>query len=310
MKIFAFLAMGVAAYLGLNLEVLRKPLTIGYIKQAYDAKQRYAAAWGGRPKIVIVGGSSSLFSVRCQLIERALGRPCVNMAVTAGIGIDLILDKALGAIGPGDMVILPLEYDFYAATAEQIDSNATANAYLATYDHPLLLRQDRRRIAAALFSLSLRDAYSSMVEMGLERAGFQRRFRVDQLTEQGDMTGHSVERAAPYADYIASLPGIAPEVDADSRGAVLIRRFAAAVKDRGAMAHGTYPATIDDGGPPGPGYAQVETFWRQSGAGFLALANLGRYPRRDFYDTGYHLAEPYQIEHTEAMVRAIRSSGE
>ncbi len=305
MKIAALLLMGIVVYLGLNLEVLNKPLTIGYIQDAYQAKQRYADSLAGRPKIIVVGGSSSLFSVRCQLIERALATPCVNMAVTAGIGIDLILDKALAVVGPGDRVILPLEYDFYAASAQDIRENATANAYLATYDHPLLVRQAPPRLMAALFSLSLPDLYSSVVEMALQRVGFQRRFHVDQLTEQGDMSGHSSQLAAPYADYLATLPAQAPVVDTDSAGAELIVGFVEKVTAKGAKAYGTFPASIDDGNPPAPGFAQVEGFWRRAGAGFLRLPNLGRYPRDRFFDTSYHLAEPAQIEHSRMLAESL-----
>jgi len=152
--------------------VLRKPLTIGYIKAAYDYKLGYARGLGDARKIVVIGGSSSLFGVRCQTIAAETGIPCVNMAVTAGLGIDLILAKAEDAIRPGDILLLPLEYDFYTAEAKVMRDNATANTYLATYDRALLARQDLPRVMASLLSLSLRDAYSALAEMSLAPAAF------------------------------------------------------------------------------------------------------------------------------------------
>jgi hypothetical protein len=307
MKLIGFLLVGLVVYLGLVLEVIRKPLTIGYIRDAYSLKQNYAAGLGDRPKVVVVGGSSSLFSVRCQVIERVLNRPCVNMAVTAGIGIDLMLTKAMRVINSGDVVILPLEYDFYATRSEDLRANATANAYLVGYDHPLLFAQDWKRQLAALFSVSLPDFYSSAVEMGLAQTGFQRRFRLDQLTQQGDMSGHTPDLATAYVDYIGTLPGQVPQVFVDSAGATLIAQFIKAVQTKGARVYGTDPASIDDGSPAGAGFDQVEAFWLQAGAGFIRLSNAGRHPRQEFFDTGYHLAEPYQIAHTEGMAAALKT---
>jgi hypothetical protein len=311
MKLLSVAFLGMLLYFGLHLGVLRKPLTIGYIKDAYEFKLGYARQLGAARKIVVVGGSSSLFGVRCQTIAAETGLPCVNMAVTAGLGVDLVLAKVEDVIRPGDVVLLPLEYDFYGAGAEGLRNNATANTYLATYDRALLMRQDWRRLTAALLTLSLQDAYSSVVEMGLQTAGFQRRFTLSQLTAQGDMTGHSPERGAEYAGYVASMPVVAPMAGSaveDSEGMRLITAFIARHKERGVHVYGANPTTIDDGSPPAPGFEAVERVWRQAGAGFLALPNLGRYPRSFFYDTVNHLAEPFQIEHSRALARRLKAA--
>jgi hypothetical protein len=42
------------------------------------------------------------------------------------------------------------------------------------------------------------------------------------------------------------------------------------------------------------------------GAGFMALPNLSRYPRADFFDTADHLNEAAQIRHSEAVARALK----
>jgi len=309
MRLLGAALLGLLVYLTLHLGVLRQPLTIGYIRDAYDYKLDYAARLGTERKIVVVGGSGSLFGVRCQVIAAETGIPCVNLAVTAGIGIDLILAKAEAAIAPGDIVLMPLEYDFYTADAASLRDNATANTYLATYDQALLLRQGWRRIMAAALVLSLEDAYSSAVEMGLDASGFRRRFTLAQLTPQGDMTGHSLERAADYAGYLATLPGAPPTGVAaagDREGMRLITAFIARHRQRGDHVYGSYPATIDDGSPPpAADFAAVELVWRRAGTGFLAPPDFGRYPRSCFYDTGYHLAEPCQIVHSRTLARLL-----
>jgi len=307
MKLLAAILVGLLAYLGLHLGVLRKPLTIGYIKSAYEYKLDYARRLGSARKIVVIGGSSSLFGVRCQTIATETGIPCVNLAVTAGLGIDLILAKAEEAIRPGDIVLMPLEYDFYSSEAKVMRTNSTANTYMATYDRPLLARQELRRVMAALLVVSLQDAYSSVAEMGLGASGFQRRFTLAQLTPEGDMSGHSLALAGEYSGYVSTLAGIVPSeigLASERDGGKLIAAFVDRHRQRGDHVYGTYPTTIDDGAPA-PAFAEVEEFWRRIGAGFLATPGFSRYPRADFYDTAYHLAEPFQIAHSRILASLL-----
>jgi len=304
MRLVIFLLIGITGYLGLHMAVLRKPLTIGYIHTAYERKQAYAETIPGR-KLVVVGGSSSLYSVRCQAIAAELGMPCVNMAVTAGIGIDLILAKAEPVIGPGDVVLIPLEYDFYRYGIEMLEGNSVANQYVATYDRALLATFGWHRRVAALFSLSFQDIFGSTLEMALAARGIQRRFSVDHLTPQGDMSGHV--DASEYAAYLAQLKGAPAEAPLpESEGLRLLKDFIARQHTRGARVIGTFPTTIDDGPAPPAHYDAVRTWWRNHGDGFVDLGNNGRYPRAAFFDTHYHLAEPAQIEHSRALAGVLR----
>ena len=62
-------------------------------------------------KIVFVGGSATLFGVRTEDIEKELNIPTVNYGVHAALEIDYILERAKKILKPGDIVILPLEYN-------------------------------------------------------------------------------------------------------------------------------------------------------------------------------------------------------
>lgn len=65
------------------------------------------------PKIVIMGGSASLFSIHSDVISQMTGMPVVNMAMHAGIPFYLYDSIAKQCVGPGDIVILPLEIQHY-----------------------------------------------------------------------------------------------------------------------------------------------------------------------------------------------------
>lgn len=64
-------------------------------------------------KILIVSGSNSLFGLSAEIISKEIGLPTVNFAVHAGLGIQYILDEPKNYLKPGDIVLLPLEYNLY-----------------------------------------------------------------------------------------------------------------------------------------------------------------------------------------------------
>ena len=65
------------------------------------------------PKLVIVSGSNAHFGISCKMIYTETGVPCVNGGTHAGLGIDYILSQARLWLKPGDLVLLPLEYELY-----------------------------------------------------------------------------------------------------------------------------------------------------------------------------------------------------
>ncbi|NEO78411.1 hypothetical protein [Moorena sp. SIO4G3] len=65
------------------------------------------------PKLVIVAGSNALFGISCSQINKETFVSCLNGATYAGLGIDYILTRAHSWLKPGDLVLLPLEYEHY-----------------------------------------------------------------------------------------------------------------------------------------------------------------------------------------------------
>ena len=56
-------------------------------------------------RIYVVSGSSSLFSLDTKILSQVVGRPVVNLATHAGLGLTYILDRAAREIQPGDTII-------------------------------------------------------------------------------------------------------------------------------------------------------------------------------------------------------------
>lgn len=101
------------AWFGLFLLQLGEPLSsAAWMKSAYAIKHARAAEVG-RPKVLLVGGSSTLFSLDSRQLQQAWERPVVNFGANAALGLRYILASARPYLQPGDLVLMPLEYNLY-----------------------------------------------------------------------------------------------------------------------------------------------------------------------------------------------------
>ncbi|MCL2815208.1 MAG: hypothetical protein FWD23_11470, partial [Oscillospiraceae bacterium] len=65
----------------------------------------------GKPKITIVGGSSTAFGLKSSLLEDELKMPVVNFGLYATLGTKLMLDLSYASIKDGDIIIVAPELD-------------------------------------------------------------------------------------------------------------------------------------------------------------------------------------------------------
>jgi hypothetical protein len=107
---------------------------LAWIQNSYRKKEAIAKSIKGK-KIVFVSGSNTLFGVRTQDIQSAIGIPVVNLGVDIALGPDYILERSKRSLRSGDTVILPLEYKFYMFDG---DREQTEIDYVLTLDKPFL----------------------------------------------------------------------------------------------------------------------------------------------------------------------------
>ena len=65
------------------------------------------------PKMLIIGGSSTLLGVNTERMSKELNYPIINLGSTVALRLDYILYDAKRNIQNNDIVILPLEYAIY-----------------------------------------------------------------------------------------------------------------------------------------------------------------------------------------------------
>lgn len=65
-------------------------------------------------RILVVSGSNSLFSINSKIIEAETGYKTVNLGIHAGLDIDFYRYIINKYIKNGDIVVMPLEYEYYS----------------------------------------------------------------------------------------------------------------------------------------------------------------------------------------------------
>jgi hypothetical protein len=289
--------------------VIHKPLTIDEITDQLRLKEDYARQ-APSPKLVVFAGSNARFSHSCRTMEPILGMACVNFGIARGIGLDYLANELEPLLRPGDVIYMPLEYDWYLD--DKVAAMTGPDAALMVWDDKLrLLRLGPERAVRAFFSFDIAFAASGLAEMTLQALGVRRRIGVQTMTANGDEHGHTRADAAPYRPYVDSVVPPIPTAEAVARPSYAqqqIASFLAWAKEHGVVVYGGLQTTFDDA-PVGPDLiAQIRRIYESNGQRFLLLPSRSQYKRDCFFDTFAHLVEECQIAHSVTLANALASA--
>jgi hypothetical protein len=287
--------------------LVARPLVVDEVGKLMNYKLAYARQ-AHDPKIFVIAGSNARYSHSCAVIELHLHRPCINVGIAAGIGLDWVLDKFRPYMRPGDLVYLPLEYDQYSVGRASMLTGADA-AYRFRRDKLSLLARGPDGLVRAAFSFDLPVLIHSLGEMALQAAGVRRRVGVYTLDKQGDEVGHTDEQAKPYEPFIQALPPMQPNsrtlLDNPEGQQSALAAFLEWCKANGVVAVGGLPTVFDDRRIADSSVNLLRDFYARHKAGFVELPNRSQYPRGEFFDTHYHLRQRAQIAHSEMVAEAL-----
>lgn len=81
-------------------------------------KKELVKTFAGKKKIIIAGGSSTLFGVDAEYAGKQLGLPVINFGLHASLKLEKILKPVGHVVENGDIVILPLEPPYYGCNTK------------------------------------------------------------------------------------------------------------------------------------------------------------------------------------------------
>ena len=293
---------GLMLYVAVFVTVLHRPMTVDVIGDYVQQKRRILAGVEGR-KILIFAGSNGRYSHSCEEMLRVGNVQCVNLSISADLGISFQFRQYIDQIRSGDLVYLPLEY----RQSEFRNSNRVGvEAKYLVFNHPAqvfsLYRLDG--MGAAFFAFSFRDFVGSLGEMALSQAGIKRRVGVETLNSRGDEMSHTAEKALQYQALIASwaVSTIDASAYSDEKQWSDVQGLITQLREKGAIVVGGLPTTFDDTVLSPGVIAFMTRLFEHGDACFLALPGHSMYPRSSFFDSNYHLNEEAQRLHSRSLI--------
>jgi len=116
MTSFGLLLLFFSTYIALFYFQIGAPIKAEWwINSSYHYKD-YRAENIKQKKIIIAGGSNALVGINSKTIEKITPYPVVNLATHAGLDLNFYYYKIKQHIRDGDIVVLPLEFNYYSRT--------------------------------------------------------------------------------------------------------------------------------------------------------------------------------------------------
>lgn len=292
-------------YLGV-FSIVHRPLTTDGVGETLQARSVYANSLPS-PRLFVWAGSNGRYSHRCETLTQVTGVPCANLSVAMGVGLDIQLLAYEPLLRKGDTVYMPMEYGQYRVERTEMEGGIE-NASLVHEMRSLLWTLGPRRIARAYGSFDLTYLVHGVVEMSLRKAGVQRRVdSTESGNAQGDIIGHTAQFAARYADFVRGMRFDERPMPQDSYAIRVIERFIERSRARGVSVVAGLPTLPDTVRLDETFLERLKDMLERHGHRLLVLPNRSLYPLECFYDTLYHLNEPCQVQHSQAVAQALVS---
>lgn len=294
----------VAVQLGVPTESSRWPAEMQARKAAI------AAATAGPNRLILAGGSSTLFGLRAATIERETGLPTVNLGLTAVIGFDNIMAFARAHVRRGDTVLLSPEYVFFTRKdflrASYVD-------YILARDPDYLHRMPLAARAELAFSVPVRRLLQGVRARIKPERTVPQFYEAATIGERGDETGNGEGDRAPQA--ARSLAALTPQPHAGTGRRVepayrAVAGFVAWAKDNGVRVILSYPnflaADIHRQATERAFFAELEAFYRSLGVTVVGTPDDFMFAADLFYDHEYHLNDRGAAIATARMLALLR----
>lgn len=149
------IALGAAILVGLTglwiaaLQKVPVPVEARWIDGMYKRKEEAAANTRG-PKVVLIGGSGTHYTLRAQLIAEQSGLAVVNLGTHAGLGGEYILFRARHSLKRGDTAVLALEHQLLRPSSP----SSLLSMFVMTTDPRYVIAAPNRDVPQLLFGYS------------------------------------------------------------------------------------------------------------------------------------------------------------
>ncbi|OQW76918.1 MAG: hypothetical protein BVN35_05695 [Proteobacteria bacterium ST_bin11] len=298
-----------------------------WVAEMIFIKKELVKAHSGKNKILVAGGSSTLFGIDAEYATKSLGIPVVNFGLTAGVRLEKILHEVSLVVESGDSLILPLEPTYYdcnskldpAQVSEIIGWDHEAwkvmgykeRLELVSLVSPTLLGQ--MIVAAALknFYPSLIEDRLNALNQSLVLSKFKERkvptefaYSAYNINNHGDMLATNGSR------YNGKDDDVSKPLHVCDRTANILVVFVDRMRNKGVR--------VFFANTPYPGLKSSSISWKNSEVSFKnEMAKIGCFidsredlifDRKYFFNTHLHLNAGGRFIRTDNLIKAIRKN--
>ena len=304
-----FMAGGVLFPLGSLLFLTWSRGDIDWIDRQYECKSRCLEARpaSAGPRIIIFGGSASVFGLDAELMEEKLGIQTINFATHAGLGLDFQISRIKRFAKKGDTALLCLEFEAYG---DDSVPGQYLREYAFSFEKSFVFSLKPRVMLSFLFLNSADDYAEAFTRWNERLSGFSEQnisslreaYSLIKLSENGDFRGKAPQQTFDGGPPMAAL---SPYAKSSLKGA-----FQWCIK-HGVHLIITWPNRVYFPPPVGqsqfPIYTDVTEFCKENGVAVVGSLEESVYPREMFIDTVYHINEIGQRIRTDKLARRLRS---
>lgn len=261
------------------------------------------------PKLVLVSGSNTHFGISCETISTETGVPCVNGGTHMGLGTTYILHQARLWLKPGDLVLLPLEYEFYQ---DRGIPNHLIIDYIFARDIKYLLSVDLVAKLHFLLGISLERLQQGILGKLHPPQPLTTGYQSQSVNKYGDETiNRQADMTEKHYQILNNSTPIRIETSQMSRYAINeISKFIIWCQKKDIKPIATWPNTLKFDIYQEPVKQEflheIEKFYDGMKVTVLGKPEDFMYDKSMFYDTSYHLNDRGVRDRTKQIIELLR----
>jgi len=282
-------------------------LSSGSAQHIYFWQQKKAEILGRAKgsRILLVGGSGPLYSLRAADLERDFGGPVINLGLHAGLGLDYLLTCLQRVARPGDIVVLFLEYGLYVDPVP----GWTLADFVIPYDLHYLAHVSPAEMLAIAGKITPREYIKKLAARFVRQPMDGTPFLM-MLNDQGDLIENLRTRQQPYhRDSLATYSTPFPGTNVNPIQAARLRSFFEWTRRNAVTVIAGFPAFLEFAEyaqqPYRGFYEQVAALYADEG--ILSLGDPDEFfvKREFFFDSNYHLDDEAAKRFTEKVSQRL-----
>lgn len=274
-----------------------------------EQRKRHSAAKLTGKKVILAGGSSTLFGLDAATMERELGRPVLNLGTHGAMGLRYLLQDARELARPGDTVILQLEMAQYFSGERMMEME---ERYAWTYRPNYFLRLPVRTALASIYGQPKENYVSSWKTWNQRLRGDLSNgdppkwpgYSYVQLNSRGDF------RPDTFPQKAVTAPPPKPKERVHKTSAAALADFVQDCRKGKVEVFVAPPIHPRPSAELGKRYENrfrsIEEFLSAQQVPVLADVRAGLYPPELMADTPNHLSGTGRQLHTSKVVAALR----